>query len=167
MSQIEDGKYRARVANGSAQITKSSRGTPQAAVVFDLLDYPGQTITMFAALSDAALAYTVEKLRTCGWRGCDLADLSGLDAEVILVVEAEEYNGKWTSKVKYVNAVGASFANALAGDDLAAFSASMKSKILALDPSKAAQYAAAKPAAKHAQPTRQEPPPPSDDDMPF
>jgi hypothetical protein len=165
---IDNGKYRAKAL--SAAVTQAKTGNKQIAIQFELLDHPGRSITYYKALSDACLQYAIDALRACGWQGCDLTDLSGLDSEVVIVVKNEEYpegSGKWTAKVQFVNAANVALQGALAGDDLASFAAQMKAKILALDPSRAKQIAAAKPKGNGAAATRPEPPHPADSEMPF
>jgi hypothetical protein len=159
--ELENGKYRAKAVTGQWGIGKAGTGTPQVGIQFELLDRGGESITWYGFLSDKALPVTVKALRACGWEGADLSDLTGLDThEVTLVVENEEYNDKWSPRVKFVNSnAGLSMNNVLEGDGLKAFAAEMRAKILGIDPSSAK---------KHASPTkRPEPPPPGDADAPF
>ena len=144
---MNDGKYRAQAKQW--EIGEASTGTPQIGVCFALLDHPGEEITWYGFLSDAALKVTIKALRTCGWTGSDLDDLSGLDAnEVSLVLVAEEYpagSGTFATKVKWVNSVGGlAMGKTLDADAKKAFAAKMKAKILAVDPSSAARHATSK-----------------------
>ena len=129
----------------------------------------------------------MKALRACGWQGADLSELAdrggGLDAtEVVLVVEHEQATNEdgtpkmddqgepvIYAKVRWVNSSGGvAMKNQLAGDDLKAFGALMRGKILALDPSSAAKRAAA-PMPKAAPRTVQQEPPShlTDPDIPF
>lgn len=149
-------KKRARAIN--AAVGKASTGTPQIAIEFELLDEAGG-ITYYGPLSDAAFPYTMKAIRTAGFEGDDLSDLSSLTAEdapeVVLVIGPEEYNGKTTLKVKFINSAGGlALKDALQGDELSAFARKMKGKIAAYDRS-----AGAPPRAQR----RPTPPTPQDD----
>jgi hypothetical protein len=102
----EAGIYRARAVQAALCETKS--GKEQLAIEFALYDVDGvegEHVTYFGSFSDAALPHTLKALRTCGWAGTDLADLSGVERnEVSLVLEDEEYEGRVRTKVKWVNA---------------------------------------------------------------
>jgi hypothetical protein len=171
MAEIEDGRYRARGV--TAALGRTSTGKEQVAVEFELLDAegnPGPHITWFGYFTDATYERTIEALRHCGWEGDDLANLSGVDAnEVSLVIKAEEYNGKWTPKVQFVNAPGGgglALREQLSAEEARAFAAGMKGRILALK-----QGGPRKPTPGSAKARvggyTPEPPPHGDDDMPF
>jgi hypothetical protein len=143
---LEDGKYRAKAKEWS--IGEAGTGTAQVVVFFDLLDHEGEGRTWYGFLSDAALKRTIESLRHMGWQGCDISELSspaaGLDSnEVQLVLESEDYNGKVSQKVRWVNKLGTG--KPMEEDSLKALSAKLKGKILALDPGAAGEVAAARP----------------------
>lgn len=169
---------------------QANTGTPQVGVEFELLDADGRPhITWYGFFTDKTLERTVESLRHMGWEGCDLDQLDGLDRnEVYLVIDEQpDLEGKMRARVRWVNSSGGlAMTNRLEGNDLRAFSAQMRSAILALDPSNAAKHAAArkpsqarKPAPSSARsdssrgPMSPEPPPdfgppPHDDsDIPF
>jgi hypothetical protein len=176
MSEIlSPGNYRAKASEWA--IGQASTGTMQIGVSFDLLDLPGQRITWYGFFTDSTLKTTVKALRTMGWEGSDpseFADRGGrLDTnEVQLVVEHEQdKNGETRARARWVNpAGGLAMKSVLQGNDLKAFGAQLRGKILALDPSRASQHAAAKPTPQRppAQPQRRPEPPPVDDgDVPF
>ena len=160
-------------------IGEAKTGTRQVGVEFELLDVEGcPHMTWYGFFTDKALATTVKALRACGWEGCDLEQLDGLDRnEVQLVIEPETDDaGQRRARIRWVNSAGGlAMGTALAGNDLKGFAAKMRGAILALDPSNASRYAANKPAPKPASGQRQaqngpaapEPPPVGDDDMPF
>lgn len=164
---IADGVYRARAIQ--AALGQASTGSTQVAVEFDILTegMEGQHITWFGYFTDATFERTVEALRTCGWQGDDLSDLAGVDAnEVDIVVEQEEYNGKVSAKVKWINKPGGMALKApMSTDQAKQFASEMKGRILSLR-----KGGGAKPAAKHApRPATgrtAEPPPHSDTDRP-
>ncbi len=127
-------KKRARAVG--AAIGKAGTGTHQIAIEFEFLDETGG-ITYYGPLTDAALEFTMKAIRSAGFLGDDLADLSSLTGEtpeVVLVIGPEEYNGKVTRKVKFINSAGGlALKDALQGDDLAAFARKMKGKIVQYD----------------------------------
>lgn len=174
--ELNNGKYRARATEWD--LAEAGTGSPQVAVGFELLDdgYVGRRITWYGYWSDAALEITVKALRACGWKGNDLLELSGLDAnEVDLVIENEEYEGQWTPRVKFVNVPGGLAIKAPMSDDKRkAFAAQMRQKIAGLDAMEnqgkpAAKPAASKPAGRSRAPAgdRRPEPPPIDSDIPF
>ena len=176
MNILEEGKYRGKAREWD--LGKASTGTVQVAVSFDLLDRPGQQIVWYGFFTDNSLETTVKALRAMGWQGSDPSELGsnggGLsEKEVTLVVEHEQdQKGQKRARVRWVNpGGGVALKEALAGQDLKAFGAQLRGKILALDPSRASQHAAARPAAQQrppAQPQRRPEPPPVDDgDVPF
>lgn len=127
-------KKRARAIN--AAVGRAGTGTHQIAIEFEFLEEPGG-ITYYGPLTDAAFEYTMKAIRSAGFQGDDLSDLSSLTGEtpeVVLVIGPEEYNGKITRKVKFINSVGGlALKDALQGDELTAFARRMKGKIGAFD----------------------------------
>jgi hypothetical protein len=147
---------------------RSSKGTAQVFVSFQAKDgeAAGQTIAWYGSFSDAALPYTMEKLRTTGFAGDDLSDISsvGSAGDVQIVVAHEKYEGKIRAKVQFINALGgARLANPMDDADKRRFAAEMRSKIAALG---ASSRAAPKPAAP-ARAQDRRPEPPHSDDIPF
>lgn len=133
---MENGRYRARAIQGALGTT--STGKEQVGVEFQLMDAEGnptERITWFGYFTDKTLERTVESLRHCGWQGDDLSDLTGIDQnEVSLVIEAEEYQGNWTPKVRWVNAPGSglALANQLDANTAKTFAQRMRGQIIAL-----------------------------------
>lgn len=180
MTMATAGTYRARGVTAALCETKS--GKEQLAIEFVLFDnqgMEGEHVTYFGSFSDAAWDITIRALRTCGWTGADLSDLSGVDAnEVSLVLEEEEWEGRTRVKVRWVNAPnqGMAIKAPLAADKAKAFAAQMRARILAMDAQSGARPQA-RPAQRPAQPSRggaqaPEPPPINEDpkytdDMPF
>lgn len=127
-------KKRARAIG--AAIGRAGTGTPQIGIEFEFLDEVGG-ITYYGPLTDAAFQYTMKAIRTAGFAGDDLSDLSSLEndaPEVMLVIGPEEYNGKVTRKVKFINSMGGlAMKDALQGDELKSFAQQMKGKIVAFD----------------------------------
>lgn len=158
-------KKRARAIG--AAIGKASTGTHQIAIEFEFLDEQGG-ITYYGPLTDAAFEYTMKAIRSAGFQGDDLSNLSSLSMdtpEVMLVIGPEEYNGKVTRKVKFINSMGGlALKDALQGDDLASFARRMKGKIVAFDRSEGTRKPAPKQEARR--PVSDGPPPPRDEDAP-
>lgn len=133
---IEAGTYRARAVEGA--LGETSTGKEQVAVVFELLDVQ-QRITWYGYFSDKTLESTFKALRTAGWRGQDLSDLSDLSREdapeVNLVVEHEaDQKGTVRARVRWVNSTGGvGLKAALAPDKAKAFAARMKGALAAFD----------------------------------
>lgn len=133
---LEAGTYRARAAEGALGLTQA--GKEQVAVKFDLLDFPGKTITWFGYFTDATTNSTFRALRTAGWKGADLSDLSDLSnpegPEVYLVIEHETYKDKKVAKVRWVNSAGGlALKNAMVPDQAKAFAARMRDQLSAFD----------------------------------
>lgn len=71
---------------------------PQVAI--GLENPAGDYITDYRSLSDRALPYTVEALRTCGWKGDDVSDLSScVGNKVSALLKNDTYNGVTKLKV--------------------------------------------------------------------
>lgn len=103
-----NGKWRAAVVSGHLTVAKT--GTEQIAVKFGLRSGPdeGSEITEYLALTDKALPYTLEKLRTCGWQGDNVEDLSSLGGEVdITIADEVGRDGVARARVKYIDPPGA------------------------------------------------------------
>lgn len=133
---IQQGIYRAKSVEGALGETKGGR--EQVAVKFRLLEVEG-TITWYGYFTEKTTEGTIRSLRTAGWKGSDLTDLSDLTKEdvpeVLLVVEHEnDQQGNPRAKVRWVNnANGVGMKTTLAPDKAAAFAAKMKGTILAFD----------------------------------
>jgi len=127
-----DGRYRARAIDGD--YGKSSKGTPQVVVLFELEN--GVRRTWYGYLSEKAADYTLDSLRACGVT--DLESLAGLGStEVELVLETEVFDGRENQRVRYVNALGSgavSVKERMSDAERKAFAASLKGKWLANQP---------------------------------
>jgi hypothetical protein len=106
MTEISPGYYRARATQ--AVLGRSSSGYEQAVVTFQLTEpgeFEGALIAYYGSFHPNAEKYTLEALETCGFDGNDLNSVT-LN-EVQLNVVNEEYNGKFRTKVAFVNKAGA------------------------------------------------------------
>lgn len=168
---MDDGKYRARAVTGSATIGKTDKGSPQIAVMFELLDHPGTRLPWYGSFAETTVGQdqkplyqiTIESLYHCGWEGPDLRDLTGIDRnEVTVVVKNEEYQGKTRSKIAWVNSSGGGLIkNEMADTELSGFAAKMKGAALSTKKSMKLAEPAKKPNGQ--QQKRREPPPGSGD----
>jgi hypothetical protein len=107
MTAITPGYYRARATE--AVLGRANSGYEQVVITFQITEpgeFEGAQIRYFGSFHPNARQYTVEALETCGYQGED--DLSSVTKlEVSLNVVNEEYNGKFTTKVAFVNKTGA------------------------------------------------------------
>jgi hypothetical protein len=97
--KVAAGFYKGRAIAGSAQFAiNESNGNESIAIDVDLGEV-GQ-FTTFLHFTDAASPYAIERLRACGWKGDDLANLDGIDTnEITVQVKYETYQGKERMKV--------------------------------------------------------------------
>lgn len=168
---LPEGAYRAKGIE--AQLGFTSGGKEQVAISFQLLTpgFENERAAYYGTFGEKSLEITIKALRACGWKGVDLSDLSGIDAnEVNLVVEHEEYNGTVSAKVKWVNdGAGGLLKNVMGEAEKLSFAQRMRGEVAKLQ-SAQPKAPAAKPAqapkpASNGRPP--EPPPHTDADMPF
>lgn len=130
------GKYLTRAKEWAITETTTTK-EPQIYIAFADVDGLGQPPAYYGTFGEKALVHTMKALRNCGWNGSDIQELDhaqcGLDSnKVEIVVDHEEYGGKWRAKTKWVNSPGAGV-TALAPDKKAAFAQALKAKILQLE----------------------------------
>lgn len=120
---MEAGTYKAKIV--SAGLTENQKGEAQARVDFVLEG--GEAAVWFGGFSsEKAMGYTVKQLTNAGWTTDDLGDLPTIiGAEVEIVVQDDEYNGKVRQRVKYINGPRP----VLDAEATAGFAASMKARI--------------------------------------
>ena len=129
---IPAGNYTAK-ATGSFDFGTAAQGTEQVAVEVEILEgeHSGNFMTWFGYFTERTSERTVESLRLLGWQGEDITKLEGLGSRrVSIVVEHEEYQGKTSAKIQWVNRLGGLGVKLKAPMDDAAkrkFSARMKS----------------------------------------
>jgi len=127
------GTHKARAKEWALGI--SSTNKEQIAVMFEFVggEHDGKHITWFGYFTDGTVDRTLESLRHCGWESDSLAELDTLgNCEVELVIEDEEYEGKWRSKVKWVNRVAKlALKEQMNAAQVAAFAARMRGKTVA------------------------------------
>lgn len=101
----------------SAELCKSKSGNDQIAVQFKVES--GETITWYGSFSDKAHHRTIETMALCGWDLKDWDTFTGIGSKGVQIdVRDEEYLGKSSRKIKWVNAVNtAPVLNRLAVDE--------------------------------------------------
>lgn len=135
MEILPAGTYRAHA--GDKVLGYTTKMTPQVAVqcVIDSPGFEGQSITYYGYLSEGAYEYAIKSLRAMGFEGDDISDLSTVGKiPFSIVVQHEEYEGKISAKVVFVNSDGVAVKNVMSPDDVKKFAATMRSKIAALSP---------------------------------
>lgn len=157
-------------------LIESGKGTPGISV--EMVFHPDgveTSLTWTGWLSEGAFDRTVESLRTMGWAGDDLENVTGLTAEVELVVQNEEYEGNVYPRIAFINRLGGALGAKMTADKAQSFAAAMRSRIRALDAA-GGRKPAAKPAQRQVpvhnfqappQDLGPEPPPHDDFDVPF
>lgn len=133
---LNEGKYMGRAVNWTLA-RSSKKGTPEVAIAFDVFGDDGHVVanrTFHGYLSDDVFPRTIEVLRVCGWTGDDLSNLTGLDQnEVELEIRHEEYEGKVSDRIAFVNQPGRiAVQNPMDEVDAKSFAAQMRGKIVAL-----------------------------------
>jgi hypothetical protein len=110
--------------------------TPQVIVQFEIIEHPemaGKRIYYFGFMSDKAVEYTLKNLRTCGFVGDDLSQVltQPINNIVQLTIEHQEYDGKTSARVAFINPpfAGIKIAKPMVGADLARFAATLKAKL--------------------------------------
>jgi hypothetical protein len=138
---LDPGTYRAHAI--AAELGFTNGGDEQVAISFEILDHPGQRITWYGGFSTeikgqakkSPCERTFETLRTCGWEGDDLTDLAGIDSnDVEVVLEINEYEGKESNRIKWVNSLGSggpALKNVMPPDAKKAFAAKMRGQAIA------------------------------------
>jgi len=175
---MESGQYYTMKAVAGG-LGKTQGGNPQLGVELQVVEENcrGERITWYGYFSDKAKEFAFRTLRTLGWEGDDLSNLTGIEKnEVRVLVAEEEYEGKLSLKVKGVYPLGgAGLANPMTEAEAKAFAATMRGDVIAFRNASGTKTESSKPRPK----TKATPPPssarlpdrdfgePSDDDIPF
>ena len=129
------GKFLTRCKEWALAETK--KGEPQVVLFFRDVGELGQPPAYYGQFGEKSLPHTMKALRACGWRGTDITELEhaqcGMDsADIELVIEHEEYEGKIHAKTRWINTPGAGV-TPLSADKKANFAQQLKAKILQLE----------------------------------
>jgi hypothetical protein len=128
-TMIQDGRYQAKIVNYEIALTKA--GDPQVIVNFEF-EYEGNPTRLrwYGSLKETQRERTIDTLILCGLKSNDLKVLAtgvqdgitpalDLTREFQIVVENQDNNGKTFTKIRYVNASGASkFKNVIPAEAL-------------------------------------------------
>ena len=171
--RVSAGFYKGRAIAGSAQYALNEKnGNESVALDLDLGEV-GQ-FTTFLHFTEAATPYSVERLRACGWKGDDLTNLAGVDAnEITVQVKYEVWDGKERMKVDIATGGGRiKLENQMNEHQKRAFAARMRGALKATAGAPTAQaarpaQAAARPAQRPGRDLENSDGPPPDDDIPF
>jgi hypothetical protein len=147
------GRFRAKALEGD--YGTANTGTEQVAVLCELEG--GTRLTWYGYLSEAAVDRTLEALQIMGVT--DLETLAGLGSqEFEAVVDEEEYNGKTSTRIKFINRLGSggvALKSRMSDAQKKGFASRFKGKFLALQ-----QKSGAAPAPRASAPV-------DNDDIPF
>lgn len=136
---IEKSTYRARAVG--AGFGMSDNNNPQLAIQFEVVDHDqlsGESIAAILFFTEKTTSRSIESLQHCGFASDDLELLAEIGPDkaaellpsiVEIVCEPEEYDGKWSLRVKWINRPGGgrfAFKNKLEGSDLKRLAAQMK-----------------------------------------
>jgi hypothetical protein len=104
---ISPGRYLARAVDAQLGFTQTNK--EQVAVQFEIQEgeHQGKCLTWYGFFTEKTEKITLKALRTCGWQGDDITDLSGVTSnEVSLVVENEvDRENKTRPRIRWVNDV--------------------------------------------------------------
>ena len=108
--ELKEGSYKAKPV--SAYLGVSKNGKEQVEVVFALYDgeeISGVERSAYLYFTGGAIQRSVEALKTCGFTGTLLSDLSSISEatspDVELVFANESWEGKERLKIKYINPI--------------------------------------------------------------
>lgn len=118
---IRLGRFKARGIIGSEQYGTSGQNKTLTITIDLAVPALGQNVGTYLYFSPASASFSLERLQLMGWRGKDIRDLTGIDAnEVEIDITEEEYGGKKRMKVEISTGGKASPGESLSKDDFAA-----------------------------------------------
>ena len=131
---IAIGKYNVKATD--AQLGTTDKGTDYIGIDFQILDegeFFGHHITYYGYFSEKAFKWTLKAMRAAGFEGLDMNDLSSIiDSECNIEVEHDEWEGKVSAKVKWVNASGGvAMQNKMDDNQRSSFAKRMRAMIVA------------------------------------
>lgn len=106
---LSEGRYMARAVDGA--LGTSTNGNDQVTVELRTFDEKGEgeSVLWYGYFTDRAIGMTLKALRTMGWTGDDLSDLSTLGSKDVEIVLEEEIDNRGNARlrVKWINEPGA------------------------------------------------------------
>lgn len=131
-TKIPPGTYQMRATDADLGYTAGSENEPakpQVAVLLEFVDGPfaGQSLTWYGFFTEKTKAGTIRALRTIGWTGNDLSDLSTARGEAPCVVQNEtDLQGVARAKVRFIGGGALALKNVMSDEQKKAFAVSMQ-----------------------------------------
>lgn len=155
MTLIPEGTWRGRGV--TYKLGYTNQGGEQVGVEFQFSpdqheEVDGYHLTWYGGFSEKAEPFTLKTLRTLGWTGDDLSDLTGIDQNECeaVVVHEEDLQGELRARIRFINPLGAggvAMKNAMTEDQARAFAERMRGRVLAMNKAAPPPSAAPKAAA--------------------
>lgn len=149
---VKPGKYWMAVEIGQVDLGYTQSEGAQVAVLlaFEDGDHAGEAVTWYGHFSEKTKQHTIRALRTLGWQGDDLSDLSTVTGRALCTVQVErgQKDGILRPRVRFVGGGSVALSNRMTDDQKRAFALSMKElarSIPAETPKKSAANGKAKP----------------------
>lgn len=114
---------------GFTQGTESEPAKPQVAVLLEFVDgpYRGTSITWYGFFTEKTRQSTLRALRTLGWQGDDVSDLSTVRGEAPCTVQVEaDLTGVPRPRIRFIGGGVIAMKNTMTDEQKKAFAASMK-----------------------------------------
>lgn len=128
-THIKPGKYVMGVVAGQVDLGFTKNEGPQVAVLLEFLEgpYAGEAITWYGGFSEKARQHTIRALRSLGWQGDDLSDLSTVTGSTPCTVQVEpDQQGVLRARIRYVGGGSVALPNRMTDVQKRAFALSMK-----------------------------------------
>lgn len=114
---------------GFTQGTEQEPAKPQVAVLLEFTNGPwkGTTLTWYGFFTDKTKQATIRALRSLGWQGDDLSDLSTVRGEAPCTIQMEtDLEGVTRPRVRFIGGGVIAMKNTMNDEQKKAFAASMK-----------------------------------------
>jgi hypothetical protein len=128
----QPGVYKMRATDaelGYTNGTEAEPPKPQVGVLLEFSDgpYKGTSLTWYGFFTDKTRAGTIRALRTLGWAGDDLSDLSSVRGEAPCTIQTEpDLEGVVRARVRFIGGGTIAMKTTMSDDQKKAFAASMK-----------------------------------------
>lgn len=106
---VPAGVYKGRIVKDSAQYGLTRKGDDQIVLDIEVALAEGEVrrLSTFLYFSDAAAAYSLDRLRAGGWTGDDVTDLTGVDTRLVDVeIKYETWEGEQRMRVQILTGGG-------------------------------------------------------------
>ncbi len=128
----EPGVYMMRATDADLGFTQGSDNgppAPQVGVLLEFVDgkYKGTSITWYGYFTEKTKSSTIRALRTLGWQGDDLADLTTVRGEANCTVQVDvDLENNPRPVVRFIGGGAIAIKNVMTPEQKAAFALSMK-----------------------------------------